>query len=59
MRHRERADLVRTYKNNGYDGFVVTDHLHETYISLQNCRDDCRNASTRFLLAIRKQSARR
>ena len=32
--------LVDTYKANGYDGIVITDHLHETYISLQNCRDD-------------------
>ena len=47
-------DLVRTYKNNGYDGFVVTDHLHETYISLQNCRDDWQECVTRFLFGYQE-----
>lgn len=42
-------DLVHTYQQNGYDGFAITDHLHETYISLQNCRDDWQECVTRFL----------
>ncbi|HWP21690.1 MAG TPA: PHP domain-containing protein [Candidatus Cryosericum sp.] len=47
-------DLVNTYKENGYDGFVVTDHLHETYISLQNCRDDWQECVTRFLFGYQE-----
>lgn len=47
-------DLVRTYKAAGYDGFVVTDHLHETYISLQNCRDDWQECVTRFLFGYQE-----
>ena len=42
-------ELVRSYKAAGYDGFVATDHLHETYISLQNCREDWQECVTRFL----------
>lgn len=42
-------DTVRIYKSLGYDGIVITDHLHETYISLQNCRDDWQECMTRFL----------
>jgi hypothetical protein len=29
------ADLVTAYKAAGYDGFTITDHLHEGYVSLQ------------------------
>lgn len=47
-------DLVRIYRNNGYDGFVITDHLHETYISLQNCRDDWQECVTRFLFGYKE-----
>ncbi len=47
-------DLVKTYQDNGYDGFVVTDHLHETYISLQNCRDDWQECVTRFLFGFQE-----
>jgi len=47
-------DLVRAYKARGYDGFVVTDHLHETYVSLQNCRDNWQECVTRFLFGYRE-----
>ena len=47
-------DIVRTYKKLGYDGIVVTDHLHETYISLQNCRDDWQECVTRYLFGYRE-----
>lgn len=47
-------DLVRVYQEHGYDGFVVTDHLHETYISLQNCRDDWQECVTRFLFGYKE-----
>lgn len=47
-------DLVRTYQASGYDGFVITDHLHETYISLQNCRDDWQECVTRFLFGFQE-----
>jgi len=42
-------DFVRNYHSLGYDGIVVTDHLHESYISLQNCRDDWQECMTRYL----------
>ena len=48
------SDLVKTYWDQGYDGFVVTDHLHETYISLQNCRDDWQECVTRFLFGYQE-----
>lgn len=47
-------DIVKTYKAAGYDGFVITDHLHETYISLQNCRDDWQECVTRFLFGYQE-----
>ncbi len=48
------SKLVGTYKTNGYDGIVITDHLHETYISLQNCRDDWQECVTRFLFGYQQ-----
>ena len=47
-------ELVRAYKNCGYDGIVVTDHLHESYISLQNCRDDWQECVTRYLFGYQE-----
>lgn len=48
------SDFVQIYQDHGYDGFVVTDHLHETYISLQNCRDDWQECVTRFLFGYKE-----
>lgn len=45
----DAASIVGKYKATGYDGIVITDHLHESYISLQNCRDDWQECVTRFL----------
>ncbi len=47
-------DLVHSYKAAGYDGVVITDHMHETYISLQNCRDDWQECVTRFLFGYQE-----
>jgi len=47
-------DLVRSYKAAGYDGVVITDHMHETYISLQNCRDDWQECVTRYLFGYQE-----
>ncbi len=42
--------LVETYHEKGYAGIVVTDHLHETYISSLTCHDDWDACVDRFLL---------
>ncbi len=48
------ADLVTAYKAAGYDGFTITDHLHEGYVSLQNCRDDWQECITRYLFGYQE-----
>ena len=48
------TELIPTYKRCGYDGIVITDHLHETYISLQNCRDDWQECVTRYLFGYQE-----
>lgn len=47
-------ELISAYKRCGYDGVVITDHLHETYISLQNCRDDWQECMTRYLFGYQE-----
>jgi PHP domain. len=47
-------EQVRHYKAAGYDGVVITDHMHEDYIMLQNCRDDWQECVTRFLFGYQE-----
>ena len=54
------ADQVRAYHRLGYQGLCVTDHLHNTYLSLMDCRDDWNACMDRFLhgyRSARKQAA--
>lgn len=46
--------LVQLYRDHGYDGFVVTDHLHGNYIALQSCRDDWQECMTRYLFGYKE-----
>lgn len=48
------ATIVRRYRGLGYDGVAITDHLHESYISLQNCRDDWQECITRYLFGYQE-----
>ncbi len=41
--------LVDTYHALGYDGIVITDHLHAEYIDFLYCRDDWDTCVDRFL----------
>ncbi|MCL2405056.1 MAG: PHP domain-containing protein [Defluviitaleaceae bacterium] len=43
------ADIVKRYHALGYDGIVITDHLHEDYISSLDCKDDWSACVKRFL----------
>lgn len=52
------AKLVDTYHDMGYSGLVVTDHLHETYISLLYCCDDWDTCVDRFLDGYKRAKKR-
>ena len=43
------ADFVERYHLLGYDGLVVTDHLHEDFVSGLNCRNDWNACMDLFL----------
>ena len=43
------AELVKTYSKLGFDGIVITDHLHESAISWFECDDDWDTITDRFL----------
>ena len=38
--HLSATDVVQRYHKLGYDGIVITDHLHEDYISSLACKDN-------------------
>ena len=52
------ADLVDRYKAAGYDGIIITDHLHEEYISLLYCYDDWDTCVDRFLDGYKRAKKR-
>lgn len=52
------ADLVDRYKEAGYDGIIITDHLHEEYISLLYCYNDWDTCVDRFLDGYRRAKKR-
>lgn len=52
------AKLVDTYHARGYQGIAITDHLHETYISLLYCYDDWDTCVDRFMDGYRRAKAR-
>ena len=43
------ADQIRTYHRLGYQGVCVTDHLHNSYLSLMDCHDDWHECIRRYL----------
>lgn len=42
-------ELVSMYKELGYDGICITDHLHDFYLSLMDCRGDWQRSMDRFM----------
>jgi len=52
------ADLVDRYKAAGYDGIIITDHLHEDYVSLLYCYEDWNTCVDRFLDGYRRAKKR-
>ena len=42
-------ELVGMYKDLGYDGICITDHLHDFYISLMDCRADWQLCMNRYM----------
>lgn len=42
-------ELMQLYKDLGYDGICITDHLHDFYISLMDCADDWQKCMDRFM----------
>ena len=55
--HVPAAEMAADYKRRGYDGIAVTDHLHETYISSLDCRDDWQQCVTAYLSGYRAARA--
>ena len=47
--HVPAAEFVQLYKALGYDGVVITDHLHDVYLSTLDCRDDWQQVVTRYV----------
>lgn len=43
------AELVKRYHALGYNGIVITDHLHEEYISSLKCKEDWNSCVDHFL----------
>ncbi len=43
------ADQIKTYHALGYQGVCVTDHLHNSYLSLMDCHDDWNECVRRYL----------
>jgi len=43
------SELVRIYKDLGYDGICITDHLHNFYLSLMDCHTDWQSCINRFM----------
>ena len=51
------ADVVGRYHALGYDGIVITDHLHDGYISSLDCKDDWNACVKHFLQGYEKAKA--
>jgi len=43
------SERARVYKDLGYDGICITDHLHEFYLSLMDCYTDWQCCVNRFM----------
>ncbi len=51
------TDQVKTYKELGYTGICVTDHLHSLYLELMDCHDDWGKCMDRWLYGYRLAKA--
>jgi len=47
--HLSAVDIVQRYYNLGYNGIVITDHLHHDYISSLECKDDWTSCVGHFI----------
>ena len=52
------ADMAQRYRDMGYDGICITDHLHEQCIDLMDCHDDWQQCVTRYLYGYREAKKR-
>ena len=52
--HLSASDVVERYHALGYDGIVITDHLHESYISSLDCKGDWNACVSHFLQGYKK-----
>lgn len=46
-------DVISLYHDRGYTGIAVTDHLHESYISSLDCRDDWQACVSNYMQGYR------
>lgn len=51
--HVRAADQVKTYRDLGYTGICVTDHLHSLYLDLMDCHNDWKACIDRWLYGYR------
>ena len=51
--HVPAVDQVKTYHSLGYQGLCVTDHLHDTYLSMLGCPDNWEKCMDRYLSGYR------
>lgn len=47
--HLSAAEVIQLYHDHQFSGIAVTDHLHETYISSLDCRDDWQACVTAYM----------
>lgn len=52
------ATIAETYHDRKYAGIVITDHMHETYISNLDCKDDWDACVDEFLTGYRLAKTR-
>lgn len=55
--HMTAAEDVRLYRALGYTGMVVTDHLHNVYISQLDCRENWPEVVRRYMAGYRAAKA--
>ncbi|MDR1801775.1 MAG: PHP domain-containing protein [Lachnospiraceae bacterium] len=55
--HIAAADITKMYHDLGYSGIAVTDHLHETYISSLDCKDNWESCVSEYLKGYKAAKA--
>ena len=51
--HVPAATMVKTYKELGYQGIAITDHLHEEYINTLQCKENWNDCVDAYLTGYR------